>query len=93
MKLPLNGCIYNLTVGRVLNTKINLGQLLSGATLKVRLCSHSSMLLKWTIWTPPIDAHFKKFAVCLWEGLIHKWKHTLLAPLSISYAGKQLMVL
>jgi len=26
---------------------------------------------------PNMNAHF---TACLWEGLIHKWKHTLLAP-------------
>ena len=27
-----------------------------------------------------INAHFKKFTACLWEGLIHEWTITLLAP-------------
>ena len=44
-KLPLDGRIYILTVGRVLNTivfQINLGRLLFRATLKVRLGSSLS---------------------------------------------------
>ena len=48
-KLPLNGHIYTLTVGRVLNTNvflINLGELLFRATLKVRLDSCLSTALK-----------------------------------------------
>ena len=86
-KLPLNGCIYMLTVGRVLNTnmfQINLGQLLSRTTLKVRLCSHLLMLLKWT------TGLHHSMHILLMGG---KWKHTLLAPLPISYVGKQLTVL
>ena len=54
--MPLNGCIYNLTIGRVLTTnvlQINLGQLLSKPTLKIRLCSHLSLLLKWTTLAAP----------------------------------------
>ena len=27
-----------------------------------------------------MNAHFKKFTACLWEGLIHEWKQALLAP-------------
>ena len=27
-----------------------------------------------------MNAQFKKFTACLWEGLIHKWKQALLAP-------------
>ena len=55
-KLPLNGRIYKLTIGRVLTTnvlQINLGQLLFKSTLKVRLCSHLSLLLKWTTLAAP----------------------------------------
>ena len=36
-KLPVNGCIYILTVCRVLTTNVFLGQLLFRATLKIRL--------------------------------------------------------
>ena len=36
-----------------------------------------------------INAQFKKFTACLQEGLIYKWKHTVLAP----YVGKQLTAL
>ena len=36
-----------------------------------------------------INARFKKFIACLWEGLIHKWKHMFLAP----YVGIQLPAL
>ena len=55
-KLPLNGHIYKLITGRVLTNnvlQINLGQLLSKSTLKVRLCSHLSLLLKWTTLAAP----------------------------------------
>ena len=51
LKLPLNEHIYTLIVGRLLTTnvfQINLGQLLFKATLRVRLCSHLSLLSKWT---------------------------------------------
>ena len=59
-KLPLNGCIYILTTGTVLNTnvfQINLGKLLFRATLKVRLGSCLSLLSKWTTWTAPKLMH------------------------------------
>ena len=87
-KLPLDGCVYMLTVGRVLTTSVfqsNLGQ---GATLKVRLGSCLSLPLKWTasLDCTKINAHFQ---ICLWEGLIHEWKHALLAP----YVGKQFTAL
>ena len=32
----------------------------------------------------------EQFTACLWEGLIHEWKHTLLAPPLSLYVGKQL---
>ena len=47
------------------------------ATLRVRLDSCLSLLLKWMTDCTKSNAHF---TVCLWEGLIHEWKHTLLAP-------------
>ena len=27
-----------------------------------------------------MNAHFKKFTACQWEGLIHEWKQAFLAP-------------
>ena len=75
-KLPLDGHIYTLTVGRVLNTnvfQISLGKLLLRATLKVRLGSCLSTALKMDNFvSTKIDAHFKKFTACLQEGLIHE---------------------
>ena len=75
-KLPLDGRIYTLTVGRVLNTnmfQINLGKLVLRVTLKVSLGSCLSTALKMeNLDCTKIDAHFKKFTACLWEGLIHK---------------------
>ena len=74
-KLPLDGRIYTLTVGRVLNIivfQINLGLLLFRATLKLRLgsclsdCSQNGQL-----GLNKIDAHLEKFTACLREGLIH----------------------
>ena len=74
-KLPLDGRIYTLTVGRVLNIivfQINLGKLLFRATLRVRLGSCLSTALKMdNLDCTKINAHFKKFTACLREGLIH----------------------
>ena len=74
-KLALDGRIYTLTVGRVLNTivfQINLGELLFRATLKVRLGSCLSTALKMdNLDCTKINAHLEKFTACLWEGLIH----------------------
>ena len=78
-KLPLNGHIYTLTPGRVLNTnvfQINLVKLLFRATLKVRLGSCLSLLSKCTTRTAPNQCTYKKFTTSLIEGLIHEWKHT-----------------
>ena len=75
LKLPLNGLVYILTVGRVLNTNVfqlNLGELLFRATLKVRLGSCLSTALKMdNLDCTKINAHFKTFTACLQEGLIH----------------------
>ena len=83
-KLPLDGRIYMLTVGSVLTTnvsQISLCQLLFRATLKVRLDSCLSLLLRMDNFDcTKMNAHFKKFTACLREGLIHKWKQALLAP-------------
>ena len=85
-KLPLNGHIYTLTVGSVLTTnvsQINLCQLLFRPTLKLRLDSCLSQLLKWTTLTAPLKMNARsvqKLTVCLREGLIHEWKQALLAP-------------
>ena len=72
-------CIYTLTVGKVLNSvntnvfQINLGKLLFRATLKFRLGSCLSTALKMdNLDCTKIDAHFKKFKACIWEGLIHE---------------------
>ena len=65
--MPLNGHIYKLTVSRVLATnvsQINLGKLLFRATLKVRLGSCLSLLLKWTPWTAPNQCTFQKITAC-----------------------------
>ena len=71
-KLPLDGCIYTLTVGRVLNTnvfQINLGKLLFRLTLKVRLGSCLSSALKIDkLDCTKINAHFKKFTVVYGRG-------------------------
>ena len=79
-KLPLDKRIYTLTAGRVLNTnmfQINLGKLLFRATFKVRLGSCLSTALEIANFdSTKINAHF---TACLWEGLIHEWKHRLLA--------------
>ena len=52
------------TVGRVLTTnnvsQINLAQLLSRATLKARIGSNLSLLLKWTTLTTPKSMHISK---------------------------------
>ena len=59
----LDGCIYTLTVGMVLDTnvfQINLGELLFRATLKVRLGSCLSSALKMDkLDCTKINAHFK----------------------------------
>ena len=74
-KLPDDGRIYTLTVGRVVNTivfQINLGKFLFRATLRVRLGSCLSTALKIdNLDCAKINAHFKKFIACLREGLIH----------------------
>ena len=80
-KLPLDGRIYTVTVGRVLNTnvfQINIGELLFRATPKVRLGSCLSTALKMdNLDCTKINPHFKKFTACLREGLIHECQHTL----------------
>ena len=78
--------------------QLNLGKLLFRATLKVRLASCLSTALKMdNLDCTKINAHFKKFTACIWEGLIHECKHTLLAyfvsPTSPPYVGKQLTAL
>ena len=78
--------IYMLTVGRVLITnvfQINSSQLLSRVKLHAHIY-HSSWNGQLRL---PKSLH-------KWAGLIHEWKHTLLAPCtSPPYAGKQLTVL
>ena len=63
-KMPLDGCIYTLTVGRVLNiivSQISLGYFLFTATLRVRLGSCLSTALKMdNLDCTKINAHFKK---------------------------------
>jgi len=62
-KFPLDGRIYTLTAGRVLNTnvfQINLDKLLFRTILKVRLCSCLSLLPKWTTRTEPNRCTFSK---------------------------------
>ena len=82
--MPLKWMHLHAHCSRVLDinvSQINLCQVLSSATLKVRLGSCLSLLLKWTtLTTTKINAHFKTFIAFLWEGLILEWKHTLLAP-------------
>ena len=71
--------IYILSVGGVLTTnvfQINLDHFLFRATLKVRLDSCLSLLSKWIA----SKSNYAHFIAHLWEGLIYKWKHTLLAP-------------
>lgn len=83
-KLPLNGRIYTLTVGRVLTH-----QCVSDQSRPAFVQSHSQSQAMLAFVTAlgmdkfdctKINAHFKKFTACLWEGLIHEWKHALLAP-------------
>ena len=65
--MPLDGHIYTLTAGKVLNTDVFW-------ISKVRLGSCLSTALKMENYDcTKINAHFKKFTACLWEGLIHKW--------------------
>ena len=59
--------------------KINLCQLFFRATLKVRLDSCLSLLLKWTT-SHQNECTFQKIHSLSMEGLIHKWKQALLAP-------------
>ena len=63
-KQSLDGRIYTVTAGRILNTnafQINLGKLLFRATLKVRLGSCLSTALKMdNLDCNRINAHFKK---------------------------------
>ena len=63
-KLTLDGRIYMLTAGKVLNTnvfQINLGKFLFRATLKVRQSSCLSTALEMdNLGCTKIDAHFKK---------------------------------
>ena len=59
----------------VFQFNLSIGQLLFRAILKIRL-----LLLKWIALTQPKSMHISKN--CQWEGLIHKWKHTLLALLN-----------
>ena len=68
-KLPLDGRIYTLTAGRVLNPnvfQINLGELLFRAT------QSQARLMFINMDCTKINAHFKKFTACLWEELIHE---------------------
>ena len=97
-KLPLDGRIYTLTVGRVLNTivfQINLGSLLFRATLKATLGSCLSTALKMdNLDCTKINAHFKKFTACLREGLIYDcYCYYIASPTSPPYVGTQLTAL
>ena len=71
-KQSLDGRIYTVTAGRILNTnafQINLGKLLFRATLKVRLGSCLSTALKMdNLDCNRINAHLKKFTAYLQEG-------------------------
>ena len=71
-KLPLNGRIYALTVGRVLNIivfQINLGKLLFTATLRVRLGSCLSTALKMdNLDCTKINTHFKNSQLVYGRG-------------------------
>ena len=96
-KLPLDGRIYTLTVGRVLNIivfQINLGELLFTATLRVRLGSCLSTALKMdNLDCTKINAHFKKIHSLSTGGphslpLVH-----IASPTSPPYVGTQLTAL
>ena len=95
-KLPLNGCIYILTTGTVLNTnvfQINLGKLLFRATLKVRLGSCLSLLSKWTTWTAPKLMHNHSLSMGGGGSFKSGSMHALLAPTSPLYVSTQLTAL
>ena len=89
--LPLDGRIYTLTAGRVLNTnvlQINLGKLLFRATLKVRLTAFKMDNLDHT----KINAHFKN------SQLVYRRAHSrvlayIASPTSPPYVVKQLTAL
>ena len=91
-KLPLNGHMYTLTVGRVLNTivfQINLGKFLFRATLRVRLGSCLSTVLKMD------NLDCTKINLCTFYSLSTGGAHSRLlahiaSPTSPPYVGKQL---
>ena len=83
-KLPLGGRIYMLTVGSILTTSVSQTNL---CYTFLQSYSQSQARLKFvtTLGMDNFDcnkmnAHFQKFTACLREGLIYKWKQTLLAP-------------
>ena len=92
-KLTLKGCVYTLTVGRVLNTnvfQINLGKVLLRATLKVRLGSCLSLLSKWTTWTAPKLIHISQLVYGRGSFTFVAY---ITSPTSPPYVGKQLTAL
>ena len=94
LKLPLNGCIYTLTISDPNHQHV------SDQSRPAFVQSHSQSQTMLTFVTAlemdnfdctKINAHFKNSQlVC---GMGYKWKHTLLAPPFPLYAGKQLMAL
>ena len=95
-KLPLNGRIYTLTTGTILNTNvfhINLGKLLFRATFKVRVGSCLSLLSKWKTWTVPKLMHDSKIYGLSMGGAHSRVEAYSTSPTSPPYVGKQLTAL
>ena len=95
LKLPLNGCIYTLTISDPNHQHVSdqsRPAFVQSHSQSQTICSHLSLPLKWTTSTAPKSMHISKNSqlVC---GMGYKWKHTLLAPPFPLYAGKQLMAL
>ena len=89
--LPLDGCIYKLTVGRVLNIivfQINLGYLLFTATLRVRLGSCLSTALKMGLYQNQCTFHSLSTGGAHSRLLVH-----IASPTSPPYVGTQLTAL
>ena len=92
VKLPLDGCIYTRTTGRVINTnlfQINLGELFFRATQ-----SQARLTFLNCSWNGQLGLHQNQCTFhSLREGLIHERKPALLAPPPPPYVCKQLTAL
>ena len=93
-KLPVDGLIYTLTAGRVLNTivfQINLGELLLRATFKVRLGSCLSTALKMDeLGLYQSQCTSRKIHSLSTEGTHSRVLASTASPTSPPYVGKQL---